>query len=90
VVGIGFWDTAVCEPSPRGIARAIRYAVDKIGAEHVGLGSDFDGAVATPFDASGLAQLTQALLDEKLTPDQIGLVMGGSVARLLGETLPRD
>jgi hypothetical protein len=35
-------------------------------------------------------QLTQALLDEKLTPDQIGLVMGGSVARLLGETLPRD
>jgi microsomal dipeptidase-like Zn-dependent dipeptidase len=90
VVGIGFWDTAVCDPSPRGIARAIRYAVDTIGAEHVGLGSDFDGAVATPFDASGLAQLTQALLDEKLTPDQIGLVMGGNVARLLGEALPRS
>ena len=88
VVGIGFWDTAVCEATPEGIARAIRYTVDKIGAEHVALGSDFDGAVGTPFDAAGLGQLTQALLDAELTPDQIRLVMGGNVARLLAETLP--
>lgn len=88
VVGIGFWDAAVCEPSARGIARAIRYAVDRVGAEHVGLGSDFDGSVETPFDATGLAQITQALLDEKLDPEQIRLVMGGNVVRLLRETLP--
>jgi membrane dipeptidase len=88
VVGIGFWDTAVCEPSARGIARAIRYAVDRVGAEHVALGSDFDGAVETPFDATGLAQITQALVDAKLDPDEIRLVMGGNVVRLLRETLP--
>ena len=33
-----------------------------VGADHVGLGSDFDGAVPTPFDASGMALLTAALL----------------------------
>jgi microsomal dipeptidase-like Zn-dependent dipeptidase len=28
--------------------------------EHVAVGSDFDGATTTPFDATGLAQVTQA------------------------------
>ena len=27
VVGIGYWDAAVCDITPRGIAKAIRYAV---------------------------------------------------------------
>jgi microsomal dipeptidase-like Zn-dependent dipeptidase len=88
VVGIGFWDTAVCDASAPGIARAIRYAVDKVGAEHVALGSDFDGAVATPFDAAGMAQITQALLDSGMAEPEIRLVMGGNVERLLRESLP--
>ncbi len=90
VVGIGFWDTAVCDPSAPGIARAIRYAVDKVGAEHVALGSDFDGAVATPFDAGGMAQITQALLDSGMAEDEIRLVMGGNAERLLREALPAN
>ena len=88
VVGIGFWDTAVCEPSAHGIARAIGHAVAVAGIEHVALGSDFDGAVATPFDAAGLAEITQALLDAGHSEAEIRLVMGGNVARLLAETLP--
>jgi len=58
VVGIGFWDTAVCGGDARAVARAIGHAVRVAGADHVGLGSDFDGAVTTPFDASGLPQVT--------------------------------
>src|SRR4029077_3892040 len=63
VVGIGFWDTATGGDDVAAIARAIAYAVDKAGAEHVGLGSDFDGAVTVPIDATGLVLLTEALLE---------------------------
>jgi len=88
VIGIGFWPAAVCGGDVRSIARAIRHAVKIAGVDHVGLGSDFDGAVTTPFDASGLGQLTQALLAEGFTPQEIEKIMGGNVVRLLGENLP--
>jgi microsomal dipeptidase-like Zn-dependent dipeptidase len=88
VVGIGFWDTAVCGEDARAIAGAIVYAVRVAGAEHVGLGSDFDGAVTTPFDATGLPQVTQALLDAGMAEDDVARVMGGNVVRLLRQSLP--
>ncbi len=88
VVGIGFWDTAVCGDDARAVARAIVHAVRVAGAEHVGLGSDFDGAVTTPFDAAGLPQVTQALLDAGMAEDDIARVMGGNVVRLLRTALP--
>jgi len=88
VVGIGFWPTAVCGNDAAAIARAIVYGIQQIGAEHIALGSDFDGAVGAPFDASGLALITQTLMDAGLPPEQIRLVMGENVIRLLGELLP--
>lgn len=36
-------------------ANRIRYVADKIGVDKVALGSDFDGAIGTHFDVSGLA-----------------------------------
>src|SRR5208282_2666692 len=33
VIGIGYWDTAVCGTDARSIARAIRYAVGVVGAD---------------------------------------------------------
>src|SRR5207302_10323070 len=47
IIGIGYWETAVCGNDAKAIARAIRYAANLIGADHVALGSDFDGAVTT-------------------------------------------
>jgi microsomal dipeptidase-like Zn-dependent dipeptidase len=88
VVGIGFWETATGGRDARSIARAIRYTVDLIGSAHVALGSDWDGAVSVPFDASGLVLLTEALLAEGLGEDVIRDVMGGNVVRLLGTALP--
>ena len=87
IVGIGFWPTAVGGEDAASIARAIRHAVAVIGADHVGIGSDFDGAVPVPFDASGMAVLTAALLAEGLDEAAIAKVMGGSAARLIARSL---
>jgi microsomal dipeptidase-like Zn-dependent dipeptidase len=88
VVGIGFWDTATCGEDGRAIARAIRHAADVAGADHVGLGSDFDGAIAAPFDATGVAEVTDALLAEGFDEDAIVKIMGGNVVRVLSHALP--
>jgi membrane dipeptidase len=89
VIGIGFWDAATCGADARAAARSMRYAANLVGVEHVALGSDFDGAVTEPFDATGMVEITQALLDEGFRDDEVALIMGGNVARLLSETLPR-
>jgi len=59
-----------------------------IGWTHVGLGSDFDGAVPVPFDSSGLGLLTAALLAEGLDEAAIASVMGGNAVDLLARCLP--
>jgi membrane dipeptidase len=89
VIGIGFWDAAVCDISPQSIARAIIHVVSVAGADHVGLGSDFDGSTVTRFDATGLAHITSALVDAGMPEEDIARVMGGNVIRLLREQLPR-
>jgi membrane dipeptidase len=88
VLGIGFWPTACGGEDVDAIARSVAYAVDVAGAEHVALGSDFDGAVPVPFDATGMIQLTEALLGAGLDEPTIAGVMGGNVRRLLAEALP--
>lgn len=88
VVGVGFWPTACGGDDVASIARSIAYAVDVAGVEHVGLGSDFDGAVPEPFDAAGLVHLTDALLEAGMAEDVIAKVMGGNVRRLLADVLP--
>jgi len=88
VIGIGFWPTAACGSDARAVARAMRYAANLVGVEHVALGSDFDGAVTMPFDAAGLVALTDALLAEGFTEAEIAAMMGGNTLRLLRENLP--
>jgi membrane dipeptidase len=83
VIGIGYWDGAVCDISPRSIARTIRYVQDLVGIRHVALGSDFDGSTTTRFDVSQLVQVTQALLDEGFTRQEIRAVMGGNALRVI-------
>jgi membrane dipeptidase len=92
LVGIGFWGPrgggAVCGEDAAAIARAIRYAAGVAGIDHVGLGSDWDGAVSAPFDAAGLVELTDALLAAGFSDDDVAKVMGGSAVRLLATALP--
>jgi membrane dipeptidase len=89
VVGIGYWDEAVCGRDAKAIARAIRYTVDLIGADHVALGSDFDGAIEAPFDTTGLVQITDGLLQEKLSEAEIRKIMGENVIRVFQSYLPK-
>ncbi|HYX52141.1 MAG TPA: membrane dipeptidase, partial [Candidatus Limnocylindrales bacterium] len=88
VIGIGLWDTATCGTDAHATARAIRYAVGIVGVDHVGLGSDFDGAVTTPFDASGWVLVTDALLQEGFSEQDIHKIMGENVVRVLLDVLP--
>lgn len=83
VIGIGYWDAAICGTDPRMTAAAIAHVRDLVGIDYVGLGSDFDGAVTTGFDASQLAVVTQALVDRGFSRNDIAKVMGGNVLRVL-------
>ncbi|MBL8187379.1 MAG: dipeptidase [Acidobacteria bacterium] len=88
VVGIGFWDTATCGTDAKAIAKAIRYTVNLIGADHVALGSDYDGAITAPFDTTGVVQITDALLQEGFSEAEIRKIMGENVIRTLQFFLP--
>jgi microsomal dipeptidase-like Zn-dependent dipeptidase len=87
--GIGYWADVACgDITPEGIARMIRTAIDVVGEDHVSLGSDFDGSVATAFDTSELPALTHALLAGGLSKDQVRKVMGENMLRVLRARLP--
>jgi microsomal dipeptidase-like Zn-dependent dipeptidase len=90
LVGVGFWDGAVCTPDLASIAGAVVYAVELLGPGQVALGSDFDGTVTTMLDASELPALTQALLDAGLDDETIRAVMGENAVRFFLENLPAE
>jgi membrane dipeptidase len=63
----------------------IDHAVKLVGADHVGLGSDFDGA-DMPYgmeDATHLPQITNALLAKGYSPADIQKILGGNTLRLM-------
>jgi membrane dipeptidase len=96
IVCIGYFKPAIPYRHPQTIAETIYYVIDLLnkdglhGIDHVALGSDFDGAVRTPFDTRGIVLITEELLSPKygLSEQDIRNVMGGNILRLLMETLP--
>ncbi|MDE0883898.1 MAG: membrane dipeptidase [Myxococcota bacterium] len=76
LIGVGFWDGAACDYTPAGVVKAIRYGIDLIGVDHIALGSDYDGATRVLFDAGEIAILTQTMLDEGFSEEEIRKVMG--------------
>jgi membrane dipeptidase len=88
VIGVGYWRTATCGDDAKSIARAMAYAVRVAGLDHVGLGSDFDGAVSMPFDTAGLVELTDALLAQGFDAAAVTKLMGENVSRVLYSNLP--
>ena len=92
VIGLGYWDGAMCDTDPKTVARAAKHVRDLVGIDHVALGSDFDGAVTTRFDTSGIVQITQALMDAGFTEAEIRAVMGLNALRVIRagiEPLPK-
>ena len=67
------------------IINHIDHAVKLVGADHVGLGSDFDGA-DMPYgmeDVSDIPQITDALLAKGYSPADVRKILGGNTLRLM-------
>jgi len=67
------------------IIEHIDHAVKVAGADHVGLGSDFDGATM-PIgmeDASKLPKITEALLKKGYTEQDVTKILGGNILRVM-------
>ena len=90
LIGVGFWDGAVCDNTPKSVAEAIVYGIELIGVDHVALGSDFDGAITPGFDSSELVAITHELLELGLSDFQIRKVMGGNMFAFLEQNLPTN
>ncbi len=63
----------------------IDHAVKLVGADHVGLGSDFDGATMPEGmeDASKLPKITEALLRKGYSEADIRKILGGNTLRVM-------
>lgn len=63
----------------------LKHAVDIMGIEHVGLGTDFDGDGGVPglADASELINFTKALLREHYSEEDIANIWGGNWLRVM-------
>jgi membrane dipeptidase len=74
-------DTPVSE-----IVRHAQYVAQRIGVEHVGLGSDFDGATipAGIGDAAGVPVLLEALGDGGFSAEEVSAIAWANWRRVLG------
>jgi len=88
IIGIGYWEMAVCDTSPAGIAEMIIHGANKFGVDHIALGSDFDGSITAEFDTSELAVLTDALLKKGMAEHDIAKVMGENLIEYFARNLP--
>jgi membrane dipeptidase len=67
------------------IVAHVRYAADRVGVEHVALGSDFDGATIPDElgDAAGLPRLLDALRADGFTEDELRAIAWDNWRRVL-------
>jgi membrane dipeptidase len=73
-------------PTLEQLLQHLDYIVKLIGAEHVGLGSDFDGINSAPKgldDVTCYPSITRALLQRGYTPKQVTNILGGNILRVL-------
>lgn len=70
------------------VIKHIKYIIDLIGVDHVGLGSDFDGVEIMPLgleDVTKLPFLTKKLLDSGITIREVRKILGGNFKRIFKE-----
>jgi len=89
VIGVAYFSPAQCGDNLlESIIKSIQYLKNLVGVEAIGLGSDYDGGVAVPFDTTGLIHITNGLLEAGFQNSEIELIMGKNALRLLNQTLP--
>lgn len=75
-------------PSVHSIVDHIVYVGNRIGYEHVGIGSDFDGMLEGPpglDDVRGYPGLVEEMLRREMSHEDVKMVMGLNVLRVLRE-----
>ena len=72
-------------PSAQGVVDHINYVAQLVGVEHVGIGSDLDGATMADGleDVSCWSRLRDGLTDAGYGDDDISLILGGNTLRML-------
>jgi microsomal dipeptidase-like Zn-dependent dipeptidase len=88
LIGIGLWDEAICGDNVSHVVKAIKYVIDLVGADFVALGSDFDGTVKTVIDVSGFSYITQELLNQGVSKEDIKKIMGKNTLDFFLANLP--
>lgn len=90
VIGVVFYTDFISEPGTASISRIvdhIEYIVKLAGIDHVGLGSDFDGAVM-PYDlrdSSGVYRITDELARRGYSERDIRKILGLNMLRVIKE-----
>lgn len=87
LIAVGYWEMAICEPTPEGIADAIAYGIELVGEDHVALGSDWDGSTNS-ITATDFPLITQALLARGVPEATIRKVAGENSVAFLRRWLP--
>ena len=77
---------ALKRPSYKEVADHIDHVVKLVGADYVGIGTDFDGIEVTPEGLEGvdkLPVLTEELINRGYSDEDIKKIMGDNFLRLL-------
>lgn len=88
LIGVAFFPEAAGGKTLTDIVKTIRYGIDLIGADHIAIGTDFDGAITAPIDASGMPYLVEALSHAGLSEVEISAVMSGNALKFFSNHLP--
>ncbi len=79
------WAAKIPRPPLKSLIDHIDHIVRVAGADHVGLGSDFDGIPSLPEgidSAADLPKITSALVGRGYSPEQVHKVLGGNLLRV--------
>lgn len=79
-------ETNAIRPPLAMVIQHIEYIVKLVGADYVGLGSDFDGITLTPLeldDVTTYPLITKALVEKGYSESDISKILGGNFLRVL-------
>lgn len=91
LVGIIFAPAFIGGKKVENVVRHIEHAINVMGEDHVGFGSDFDGFIPLPRgmrDVRDLHLITDELLNRGHTESRVEKIIGGNYRRFFEETLP--
>ncbi len=83
IVGVTTAVSLLGGDTPRDLVDTVRFAIDELGAGHVAIGSDMDGALRSVIDAAGFPVLTDGLLAAGVPEADVAAVLGGNAVRML-------